>query len=266
MNAYSELATPAETGVMCPLEPMLAARSKHSTYQALHPLVESLVRPEYLAQGKRESARWEFMSSRLPLQRLRVLDIGANTGYFSLAALEAGAAHVTAIEGNAAHAAFIQACGDWLDWRSKLEVQSRYFEFEPTGLRYDLSFCLNVLHHLGDDFGETGLSMEMARQGIVRHLQALSYRTRYCWFQLGFNWKGQRNQPLFEQGRKQEVIDLVTTQCADHWKILDIGIYAPQSSQFESPREALLERLDDQGEFLNRPLFLLESKVIHDNS
>lgn len=265
MNAYSELALHDNSRVMHLLEPMLAARSKHSTYQALHPLVTSLVGTEYLPPGKRESARWAFMSRRLPLQGLRVLDVGANTGYFSLGAVEAGAAHVTAIEGNAAHAAFIEGCADWLGWREKLEVQPCYFEFEPQGLRYDLSFCLNVLHHLGDDFGDSGLTVDMARQGIVRHLQALSHRVRYCWFQLGFNWKGQREQPLFEHGRKQEVIDLVAAHCSSHWKILEVGVYDPSSSQFEPVREALLERWDDQGEFLNRPLFLLESRVFHVN-
>jgi hypothetical protein len=264
MTTTSTLPSPETTGVVQHLETLLAARSKHSTYQQLHPLVEKLVRPEHLAPGKRETARWAFMAHRLPMQGLRVLDIGANTGYFSLGAVASGARHVTAIEGNAAHAAFVQACSDWLGWQSKLEVQPLYFEFEPEGPRYDLSFCLNVLHHLGDDFGDTGLSMDLAHQGIVHHLQALAYRSRHCWFQLGFNWKGQRDQPLFKRGRKQEVIDLVAHQCASHWKIREIGIYASGSSQFEPLCEALLERFDDQGEFLNRPLFWLESKVFHD--
>lgn len=264
MNTIYEHALPNDSGLMHLLEPMLAARSKHSTYQALHPLVEPWVRSEYLAPGKRELARWQFMSKRLPLHGLRVLDIGANTGYFSLGAVEAGATHVTAIEGNASHAAFIQACRDWLGWHTQLEVQPCYFEFEPAGPHYDMSFCLNVLHHLGDDFGDTGLSMTLAREGIVRHLQSLAHRSRYCWFQLGFNWKGHRDQPLFQHGRKQEVIDLVTTHCSSHWRILEIGVYAQSSSQFEPVREALLERWDDLGEFLNRPLFLLESKVFHD--
>lgn len=265
MNANSELAQQDNSRVMQLLEPMLAARSKHSTYQELHPLVKQLVHSKYLTPGKRESARWAFMSRKQPLQGLRVLDIGANSGYFTLGAVEAGAAHVMAIEGNAAHAAFIQACGEWLGWRSKLEVDPCYFEFEPMGTQYDLVFCLNVLHHLGDDFGDLGLSMAMAREGIVRHLQALAHRAPYCWFQLGFNWKGLREQPLFEHGRKQEVIDLVNTQCNRHWKVLEIGVYDPSSSQFEPVREGLLERWDDQGEFLNRPLFLLESRVFKAN-
>ena len=119
MNDNSELAHQDNSRVMQLLETMLAARSKHSTYQELHPLVEKLVHSKYWTSGKRESARWAFMSRKLPLQGLRVLDIGANTGYFSLGAVEAGAAHVTAIEGNAAHAAFIQACGEWLGWHTK---------------------------------------------------------------------------------------------------------------------------------------------------
>ncbi len=264
MTTASTTTLPETTSVVQHLESLLAARSKHSTYQQLHPLVEKLVSPEHQASGKRESARWAFMSTRLPMQGLRVMDIGANTGYFSLGALVSGASHVTAIEGNTAHASFVQACSDWLSWSSKLEVQPRYFEFESEGPRYDLSFCLNVLHHLGDDFGGTGLSMDLARKGIVSHLQALAYRSRHCWFQLGFNWKGQRDQPLFKHGRKQEVIDLVTQHCANHWQIREIGIYAPESAQFEPLREALLERFDEQGEFLNRPLFLLESKVFRD--
>lgn len=52
MNANSELAQQDNSRVMQLLEPMLAERSKHSTYQELHPRVEKLVHSKYLTSGK----------------------------------------------------------------------------------------------------------------------------------------------------------------------------------------------------------------------
>lgn len=250
---------PADAADVHHLEHLLAARSKHCTYQELHPLLGQLIGLTQSPAGKSEAARWKHMNETLPLLNQGVLDIGANTGYFSLAAVEAGAGQVTAVEGNAEHAKFIEASADWLGWQHRLQVQNRYFEFEQSGDCYDTTICLNVLHHLGDDFGDQQLNLDQARQGIVQRLNRLAHRTRNCWLQLGFNWKGQRDQGLFPLGRKGEVIEFIQNNCHSHWKIKSIAIYNPKTKCYDSACKPLLERFDSIGEFLNRPLFLLES-------
>ena len=194
-----------------------------------------------------------------------VIDIGANTGYFSMAAVQSHANKVVAFEGNDAHAKFIFAAAKFMEWESRLHVENRYFEFEDSGRMYDIAICLNVLHHLGDDFGDKSLNIEEAKKAIETRLETLSKRVRQCWFQLGFNWKGDRNSPLFPKGLKSEMIDFIQKACSDFWLIEKLAIYDPVKGSYEPADEFLLQRFDDAGEFLNRPLFLLKSKVFHDH-
>jgi 2-polyprenyl-3-methyl-5-hydroxy-6-metoxy-1,4-benzoquinol methylase len=77
----------------------------------------------------------------------RVLDIGANDGFFTVAATMAGARHVTAID------------KDWSTWPENIGFSTRTWRVEPTivtgdflsqdlGDRYDVIFLLGVLYHL----------------------------------------------------------------------------------------------------------------------
>jgi SAM-dependent methyltransferase len=250
---------PKSTTVSKRLISLLELRSKHSSYQELHPCLRNLFDIDLLPVGKREYVRWQYMASRLDLAEKTVLDIGANTGYFSMAAIEANARFVTAMEGNRAHAEFIKETAQLLGWQERLLSANNYFEFDPYGSsEFDVTFCLNVLHHMGDDFGNQTLSMEQAQQNIMQCLINLATHTRHCWFQLGFNWKGDRNRPLFPTGLKRELIDFVESACRGHWFIEKLAIYNPETGVYEDSREELLERFDSVGEFLNRPLFLLK--------
>jgi len=81
----------------------------------------------------------------------RVLDIGANDGFFTLCATIAGAREVTAID------------KDWATWPQNIQYASRLWNVNPeivTGDfrtwefrgRYDVIFFLGVLYHLEDVF------------------------------------------------------------------------------------------------------------------
>lgn len=243
------------------LTALALASSKHSDYQTLHPMIASLIGGCYAPAGKKEAERFDWMSSRLPLSGKSVLDIGANTGYFSFAAISAGASQVRAVEGNAAHAAFMQTASAALTPRPALTVANRYFDFGAGDAPFhDVVFCLNVLHHLGDDFGNPDLNVSQAKAEIARSLQALARQCDVVWLQLGFNWKGRVSEPLFARGSKQEVIDFVTEACDDAFAIESTAIYDPASGTYAAASEALKARFDSIGEFLNRPLFLLRAR------
>ncbi len=242
------------------LEGLALARSKHSAYQLLHPSLLPLLGELPQPVGKHEAQRQHFMERQLPLAGLRLLDIGANTGYFSFAALKAGAAGVVSQEGNAEHARFIALAAQALGLGSRLEVRPGYYSFaEPGAEHFDLTLCLNVLHHLGDDFGDPALDLDSAKLEMLAALNRLATHTRHCWLQLGFNWKGDRTRPLFAHGTKAELIDFVSAGTAGHWRVDDIAVVDPRSGEYEPVNARNLAREDSLGEFLNRPLFRLTS-------
>lgn len=248
------------------LQALVRKQSKHSDYQTLHPWISPLIsETAYQPSGKAEAQRQAYMCAHYDFSGKRMLDIGANTGYFSFAALQAGATHIQAYEGNPEHAAFIARASAIIGLQDQLSVYNAYFDFSPppdTQKSLDAGLCLNVLHHLGDDFGNPELNVDEAKHAINTALQTLASSCQTLWFQIGFNWKGNRTTPLFKTGGKEELIDFVQASCANHWAIENIGIFNPNTQQYEALNQALLARFDTAGEFLNRPIFLLKSSKI----
>jgi hypothetical protein len=82
--------------------------------------------------------------------------------------------------------------------------------------------------------------------------------------QIGFNWHGNIEQPLFLKGTKREMINFVTDGTENNWEICSIGV--AQSVEGEivycDLNESNIERNDSLGEFLNRPIFIMKSRNI----
>jgi len=242
------------------LSGLIKTASKHSDYQRLHPLVCGMIDDAYQPSGKAEVERQTYMQEHLPLAGARILDIGANTGYFSFAALHADASHVTAYEGNIAHANFMAEAAREIGLDERIDVFDKYFDFSETSEQhYDTALCLNVLHHVGDDFGDQKIDMAAAKTEIIRSLRTMAKRSQWMWFQLGFNWKGDRQRPLFKNGLKVEMMDFIDQACGNAWSMARTAIFNPATSTYEDRRDSLMPRFDQIGEFLNRPLFLLKS-------
>src|SRR4051794_37524753 len=83
----------------------------------------------------------------------RVLDVGANDGFFTLAALMAGASHATAIDS-----------GDWASFPANLRCVSEMWGVRPEVVtadfrtydfqqEFDVIFFFGVLYHVEDVFG-----------------------------------------------------------------------------------------------------------------
>lgn len=241
----------------------MLAQSKHSDYQLLHPSVRALYGDLPQPGGKHEEQRQRYMARRLSPAGLHVHDIGANTGYFSFAAIEAGAAQVVSHEGNPEHARFIALAAQALGVQDRLRSEASYFDFAGTARgTFDLTLCLNVLHHLGDDFGDARLGMAQAKDAMLAALNGLAGHTRQLWFQLGFNWKGDRSRPLFPGGTKAELVDFVRSGTSRHWSVEDIAVVNPRTREYEPLDAENVARFDQLGEFLNRPLFRMRSLAI----
>jgi SAM-dependent methyltransferase len=250
------------------LRDLYMRESKHSNYQVLPQRLQRLLGSEAVATRSRfERERMAFVAAHIDFAGQSVLDVGANTGYFSIESLDLGARSVQAWEGAAAHAEFLRQASAALGEAERLKVANAYLQFPHPTLpdHYDVGLLMNVLHHVGDDFGDRSIDAHAARRLISDSLRDMAQHCFRLVFQLGYCWKGDRSLPLFQHGTKQEQIDFVTDETAGHWSIEAIGIpeVGPQREvAYMAPCEANLQRRDDWGEFLNRPLFVLKSGLV----
>jgi SAM-dependent methyltransferase len=237
---------------------LLEIQSKHSQYQEIHSSLNNII-SEKAGQKRKEKLRADYFQKIVNFNDKTVLDIGANSGFFVFSSIESGARKVTAYEPNSNHADFILQARELTKKSEKIEVINNYFDFsQEAEIVFDIILCLNVLHHIGDDYGDKSISQENAKNAISNQIKKLATFGDYCFFQLGFNWKGDIAQPLFQNGTKQELIDFVYHASADYWKIKEIAIFDPIENEYKALNSKLLLRFEDIGEFLNRPIFLLE--------
>lgn len=213
-----------------------------------------------------EPARWAWFADQVDFRGKSVLDIGCNIGYFLMSALDAGAARVTGYEGKASCAEFVERAVAELGEASRFEFHPRYFQFDGEPGRFDVALLLNVLHHLGHDYGDGALAKAAAKERMLEQLNGLSRQVGTLIFQLGFNWKGNRNDCLFEHGTKAEMIDFVTRGTAAHWDVQAIGVAERDAGgvRYRPLAASNIARVDALGEFLNRPIFVLRSRGLQE--
>lgn len=208
-----------------------------------------------------ERERFAYFQSKVDFRGKRVIDIGCNIGYFLFSILDAGASHVIGYEGK-------RSCGEFLEGAIKLmgcpeqfDFHNTYCQFGPDLGDHDVGLLLNVLHHMGDDYGSPFIDKAEARQNMLHQLNVLSPQIGTLIFQMGFNWKGDRNNCLFNHGTKAEMIDFISDGTQGYWSVDHIGIASRQGSvlRYEALNDTNVNRDDSLGEFLNRPIFILRS-------
>ena len=245
------------------LKALFNRTSKHSNYQILPECLKPFLDEQAIeVKSRYEKERLDYILQQVNPAGKSILDIGGNTGYFSIEFLDHGAGQVDYYEGNAAHAEFVQVATELLGIGDRINICNEYYAFSaPPAKRYDITLLLNVLHHVGDDYGDVDLSMERARAAIIESINSFSGKTGYLVFQLGFCWKGNRNSLLFEHGTKEEMINFIRDGIGRNWQIQEIAVPERENGKivYNPLNEKNIQRDDSMGEFLNRPLFILKS-------
>lgn len=235
---------------------------KHSAYQLLAaPVAELLGDTGVEIHSKHEPERLDFMKSHVDFVGHTVLDIGCNTGFFLFELLQAGASHVTGYEGSIAHADFVGEAASLLDLDKRLAINPQYFDFESVSDHFDIALLLNVLHHVGDDYGNPALTIEQAKVAILKQLNRMSRTTDQLVFQLGFNWRGDSARGLFDHGTKAEMIEYIREGTKGFWRVEAVGVAELRDGKliYRDVDERNILRDDSLGEFLNRPIFIMSA-------
>lgn len=245
------------------LRELYLRESKHSNYQILTDELYKILGEDLKVNSRFEKERLKYITGNLDLQEKRILDIGGNTGFFTFESCNIGARSVDYYEGNVSHAYFVENAKKLLDMDDKIMVHPQYYLFEENEFKYDIVFCLNVVHHLGSDFG-TETRMEEAKKLMIKGINQLAAVSKTLVFQMGFNWCGNPKICLFEKGTKEEMEDFIIEETKEYWDVLKIAVVekVEEDIVYKDITEDNNVRVDSLGEFLNRPLFIMKSKLI----
>ncbi|MBM7704474.1 methyltransferase domain-containing protein [Metabacillus iocasae] len=246
------------------LKELYSEMSKHSSYQILSKRLSEIINHnEIKVKTRYEKERLKYITENLDIHNKKILDIGGNTGYFTFEMIDQGVEKVHFYEGNKTHSEFVRLSSKVLGVEKKIEITNEYYRFddECRKKKYDIILLLNVLHHIGDDYGDKKLSIEKAKGIIVEQLNTLADTTEIMVFQLGFNWKGNSELGLFENGTKEELIRFIKDGTEKKWGIIEIGVaeQIEDSIHYNKLNKENINRFDHLGEFLNRPIFIMKS-------
>lgn len=178
--------------------------SKHSVYQSLPEFVEKALdlTIELNHNWRSDRPRYDYLVEKVSFEGRRVVDIGANTGYFALSLAKAYGAEVTAYEANPNHARIIARIAAAFDLPNVV-VKAEGIGLDEVGalVPCDVVLFSNVAHHAGHDFDRDKVpSREAVKDHLVAYLSGLSKKAKLLFFQMGYNWGGDKRTPIVPVG------------------------------------------------------------------
>lgn len=211
-----------------------------------------------------EKSRFLHIEKHVGYKDKSLIDIGCNTGFFIFEAMDKGAIKAHGYEGS--QAAFQHLSAYVKRANENIVIDNAYFNFEKAQQEhYDIVHLLNVVHHLGDDYGKTATETDLinTKKKIISQINTIAHWSEYLIFQMGFNLHGDIKQPLFQSGTKKEMIDFISEGVKFHWNIESIGIAQSKNNHitYQELDDVNINRDDSLGEFLNRPIFILKSLI-----
>ena len=184
------------------LQQLYRDSSKHANYQNVPAFVrEALGYEEAIDESWRgDTARYAYLLQELTLHpHQTVADIGANTGFFVLSlAHRYPDCQFVAYETHPNHVDFIRLVVDAFEL-GNVTVQAQSVDL--AGLDdlpvFDVILHLNVLHHAGHDFDADLVNGPQEIAVYAKsYLSKLAKKASLLAFQLGYNWGGDKTQPI----------------------------------------------------------------------
>ncbi|MDV4149713.1 hypothetical protein R0131_02585 [Clostridium sp. AL.422] len=248
------------------LKNMYLEKSKHSNYQIIPKRLRGeLGNLHAKVKETYEEERLNYILSKIDLKYKTILDIGGNIGFFTFEMIDNGVKTVHYFEGNKNHSEFVKLATKVAELEDKIKVTNKYYLFDNihniNEEKYDITLLLNVVHHIGEDYGDNNISINNAKKNILQQINNLSLITETLIFQLGFNWKGNVGMNLFCNGTKKEMINYIVEGTKDYWEVIHIGIpeFIEEKIKYCDLNNKNIERNNELGEFLNRPIFIMKS-------
>jgi len=281
------------------LRQLYADGSKHSVYQNVPAFVSDALgyteKIDELWRG--DTARYQYLVSRLDLAGQAIVDVGANTGFFALSlAHRCRDARVTAVEGNPNHASFIRRIAALFEM-SNVEVRCAYADYAGSLLlpECDTMLLLNILHHAGVDFDLGMVAQPSALADyVIEYLGRIKMRTRRVVFQMGYHWGGNKQRPIVPLAQDAEKIVYTSGLFrACGWTIRSVAVARPTDQPpfraYDNLPETVVEalnvgaglkparivaavesalpaRLPELSEFYRRPLLVCERRAVDGGS
>ncbi len=186
-------------------------RSKHSVYQTLPKFVEEALGFNFSIdqQWRGDEVRMAYLSDLIDWSDKRVVDIGANTGYFSLNLARHHGCRAICYESNARHCRLIERIADYFAMQDICVVE-RSVGIREVGsmVEADVALLLNVLHHVGHDFDQTRVnSPSEVENYCIEYLARLRTRVSTLVLQMGYNWGGNKTTPIIAVSDTRKFFD-----------------------------------------------------------
>jgi SAM-dependent methyltransferase len=213
------------------LRSLYAANNKHDNYQNLPDFVQEELGFNVVIdeQWRGDSARYKFLLESLDFKKNEtVVDIGANTGFFTLSfARKFPDTLFVAYEINPNHVEFIQQIVRYFEMKNvRVNVLSVDYAGVKKILPCDFILNFNVLHHAGVDFDKGRINdMREYFEYCSRYLNLLSEKTGNMVFQMGYNWGGNKQHPIVPvQNDLEKIIYSCKLFLGSGWSVKDIAL------------------------------------------
>lgn len=214
------------------LRALQADGSKHGSYQSLPSFVA-----EALGGDLDIDRSWRGDHHRLAwLERVvdtpprRVVDIGANTGFFLLSACHRWGVPGVAYEPNPNHGDVVRAVAAAFDL--EVRVETRGVDLAGAGAVTepgDLVILLNVLHHAGVEYDTDEVSAPTDVPAYAtRYLERLRAPGARLLLQLGYRWGGALDAPIVEVDEVDRFVALNVAIAEDAgWQVDRVAVPEP---------------------------------------
>lgn len=206
---------------------LLSSQAKHGCYQMIPPdlLFKMPELIKYNFSIRLDDRRYNWFSGKLDFAGRKVMDIGANIGYFAFRLTSEKKAIITAYEPYKSHADAIATI------QKIIEIEESQFTCvnESIGIDdidnlpdQDIILFFNVLQHAGEDYDSAYVkNIAQWREYAVKYLSKLALKTHYLIFQMGYSWIGHGDK-LCED---EEIIDFTVSLLKEAgWTINNCGV------------------------------------------